>query len=327
LWFFGDYETRKEILNKSTMLHHVTHCDADALGCAMLAGPANISYCDYTNVDNAVMQAIGNAKENSAANILISDIAPSDPIVEKINDFLHTYGSSRVVLVDHHRTTAHLSKFPWVFHGADSGSKLLLNALREKKISFLPERCDQIGSPLISLIDAIDAYDTWNDKSPEFARGANISKLQKFLGMHKAFHVFSNSPLFDLGERGHFILEVLDEKEKSSIEKATAKKYLVHRDKNEKTFAILEPCSPVVAHEVLRNPDLDYVAVPNVSFNTVSLYARKSEVHVGEIAKSHGGGGHVGAAGFSYGLREFMENLVAAKLSGQLEVHAKRKAE
>ena len=31
---------------------------------------------------------------------------------------------------------------------------------------------------------------------------------------------------------------------------------------------------------------------------TVSLYSDKDDVNVGEVAKKHGGGGHVGAAGF-----------------------------
>jgi len=320
-------ELASQPTNKKTMLQHVTHCDADALGCALLAGPAAIRFCDYQSVDEVVTQALEVAKENSAVNILISDIAPSDPIIAKIDEFLRAYGSNRVALVDHHRTSAHLSKFPWVIHGADSGSWLLLEAIREKKIPFLSDRYDKISDLIISLVGAVDAYDTWKDKSPNYPRGSNISKLQKFFGIEKTFSVFQDCGFFDLSETGKLILEVLDEKEKSNIAKATAKKYLVHRDKSEKAFAILEPCSPVVAHEVLRNPEFDYVVVPNVSFNTVSLYASKGDVNVGEIAKAHGGGGHIGAAGFPYGLRELTENLVAAKLSGQLEVHAKRKAE
>jgi len=313
--------------NQKTMLQHVTHCDADALGCALLAGPAAIRFCDYQSVDEVVMQTLEVAKENSAANILISDIAPSDSIIAKIDEFLRAYGSNRVALVDHHRTTVHLSKFPWVFHGADSGSWLLMQAIYEKKISFLSDRYDKISDQIISLVGAVDAYDTWKEKSPNYPRGSNISKLQKFLGIERAYSVFEECSYFDLADRGKLILEVLDEKEKSSIVKATAKKYLVHRDKSEKAFAVLEPCSPVVAHEVLRNPELDYVVVPNVIFNTVSLYASKGDVNVGEIAKAHGGGGHIGAAGFPYGLRELTENLVAAKLSGQLEVPTKRKVE
>ena len=72
---------------------------------------------------------------------------------------------------------------------------------------------------------------------------------------------------------------------------------------------------------------VDEVVTQTLEVATVSLYASKGDVNVGEIAKAHGGGGHIGAAGFPYGLRELTENLVAAKLSGQLEVHAKRKAE
>jgi len=89
-------ELASQPTNKKTMLQHVTHCDADALGCALLAGPAAIRFCDYQSVDEVVTQALEVAKENSAVNILISDIAPSDSIIAKIDEFLRAYGSKRL---------------------------------------------------------------------------------------------------------------------------------------------------------------------------------------------------------------------------------------
>lgn len=312
-----------------TELYHVTHCDSDALGCAIIAKTPDVAFCDYDNVDLKVAEILKILMTNGAAEMLISDIAPKDEVIELVDDFNKSQNHPRVFLVDHHRTTAHLSKYSWVLHGSDSASKLLLNAIRDGKIPFQSysfRYARDFSHSLDAIVDAIDAYDTWKSNSPHFQRGSNIAKLQKFLGIKKIFSIFQKDLFFDLGEIGRFVLETLDEKEAEEIKKAIEKTYVTHRDENEKTFVVLATGSPTVSHRVLEHLGFDYVVVPSIAFNSVSLYANGKR-DVSYIAKKFGGGGHANAAGFPFAMREFVENLCAAKIRGEIEAVTSRKKE
>ena len=300
------------------ILRQFTHDDADGAACAVVAAyifpdaERKVTYCQYgsghNSIDTNVMKFLNavEAGKDKATLLLITDICPSPSVCERIEAMKGNF--DRVLVQDHHGTTAWAAKYDWMEHEAKnerSGAKMLFDT------------CGTFNQPADDFVNAIDAYDRWQLKSEHRARGEDLNVLYKFLGSKLFAKEFEAS--FEADKTGWLkhLIPVLKDRIEGQIEGIIQDQMenAVHVDKEKRRYAFLTIGSAhasEIGHAVLdRYPNVDYVVMAVPGIDTISMRSRKDGVDVGAIAKANGGGGHAGAAGFPYNLREITWNSAA----------------
>ena len=300
------------------ILRQFTHGDADGAGCAVVAkflfpdAERKVTYCQYGTgfdaIDINVMKFLNDVEAGKAKAdfLLITDICPSPNVCERIEAMKDSF--DRVLVQDHHGTTAWASKYSWMEHEAEnerSGAKMLFD---EGGI---------FNQNMDDFVNAIDAYDRWQLESPHRKRGEDLNLLYKFMGFDLFVKEFGNSVEADKTGWLQHLIPVLKTRVEGMIEAIihSQMETSVHIDKEKRRYAFLTLGSAhasEIGHAILdRYPDVDYVVMAMPGIDTISMRARKGEVDVGEIAKANGGGGHAAASGFPYRLCEITWNAAA----------------
>ena len=293
----------------------ITHDDLDGAGCEVIirktfdAETVIAVHTDYKNINQILHEVLLKVENDSDSRLLITDISPEGKRTESLLDRLDTlYQADReVLLVDHHATTAHLSRYSWVVHVQDVCATRILYGMYKTTVS------DDVTD---AFTKAVDAYDRWQLDSSYRPRGEDLNRLYYFYGYERFVSRFSVNPEDDKLAAG--LVQMLREKEDRDVSQAVEESedynQVLRKDSQGRVYYLLlvETYVSQVCHKILdTKPEVDYVVNLVLSKGKVDLRSRDNGVDVAEIAKRNGGGGHKPAAGFYVDSIESLDKLLA----------------
>jgi oligoribonuclease NrnB/cAMP/cGMP phosphodiesterase (DHH superfamily) len=283
-----------------------THTDLDGVGCAVLAqllwgrSYVNIDFCDYKDLANKIRNFHENAILSAYTDVLVTDLHINRELTEILNR-LHS-PNRNVLLIDHHETSLPLREHSWAMiepgkeSEPNSATSLMFDVYKNK---FLANSKYNTISEFVYLVRL---YDTWRwEKDKVF--GANARMLNSMLQCYKR-DKFIETILMNIRENTIFSDEDLTA---INLYEANIEDYVRERARTivpmrlksyniGVVFADLH-VSHVGNYVAKHRQDLDFVAIVSLP-DKVNLRGIKEDIHLGEIAKEFGGGGHPRAAGF-----------------------------
>lgn len=317
-----------------------SHCDLDGIGCAILAYLAfgrenvDVEYCNYDDVDEKVedfWKCVGDAEYDS---VYITDISISEELIARIAT--HT-GVRKWHLFDHHATALGLNEYEWCevmvghhYSGIKtSGTELFSMHLFEN------EQFDHYDAHTIAnigfFVDIVRDYDTWRWKEigDEGIVCKQVNDLFHIYGYEKfiewAIHqiqgidyisLLQTFPCFSVTDKA-----LLEQKQREiDIYVESKNKQLVEKiDQFGHTYGVVFAdrfISELGNRLSEMHPELDYIAMIDISHGTVSYRTTSEDIDLGgEIAHSHGGGGHCKDAGSQFDI-SVVRDLVVREVLG-----------
>lgn len=265
----------------------VTHTDLDGVGCAVMYLKAfpntNVYFTDYDKVNELLAELLTSA--HWASEIVITDMSPTESMAE----LLHK--RSNVSLIDHHPTAQYLmDKYPWaVVDTAHSATKLVYTMLSN---THLMQDCE-------SFMKLVDNYDTWGHGRGPTDEAKKLNSLLWTMGQERFLKrfVLITDPILSPTEE---MVITLEEERKAKYIADALPQVNQLTDTNGYNYGLIgaEQYSSQLGNDILKAyPDLEYVIMLNFLTDKASLRGR-GNVHLGDMAKSLGGGGHAKAAGF-----------------------------
>lgn len=311
-----------------------THTDLDGIGCAVLAylafGKENVDveYCDYGDVDEKVGDFFVNGSPGEYNAVFITDISINNELAMAIDryaveDLWH--------LFDHHVTAFGLNKYDWcevnVMNDTlgikTSGTELLYTYLRNH------ERFDHLSANTITnidrVVDIIRDYDTWRWKElgEEGIVCKQVNDLFYIYGGEKFIKWALDQILTLKLYRGISALPIFSDLDTALLDQKQKDIDIYVEQKNKQLFTQLDSFGNeygvVFAERYVSelgnrlcemHPDLDYVAMIDISNGRVSYRSIRDNINLGtEIAHNYGGGGHPKAAGSTFDSTRAMETV------------------
>ena len=321
---FNTIETKQLKVKETSKMSKIklfTHTDLDGIGCAILAylafGKENVDveYCDYNNVNKKVEEFV--EQENffkSYTQVFITDISISEDVANMI-DILDVH-PKRVRLFDHHATALELNKYGWC-------EVLATDPLTEFKVSgtglFFQYLCNcmrYIKTPpvvvqnILMFVDFVNNYDTWRWKALG-EKGIICKQLNDLFFIHgrESFIHWALEHIqhdFCFPEFTPVDIAILKQKQKD-IDRYIEKKdtqLIFLKDAFGYAYGVVfaEQYFSELGNRLCElHPELDYVAMIDISSGKVSYRTVREDLDVGgTIAHSFGGGGHKKAAGSTF---------------------------
>lgn len=313
-----------------------THgADLDGIGCAILAYLAfgrdnvDVEYCDYKDVNEKVEAFI--EKEElfkSYDKVYITDISVSEEVANMIN--ILDFPPKRVRLFDHHATALWLNEYEWceVIVAYDNGVKTSGTELFFKhldKYGYLDEYEDWKVVNISRFVIMVRDYDTWrwkgfvhngfmckklNDLFDIYGRYDFIDWILKNIELPNKFPYFNEVDKALLNIKQKEINYYIECKDKQLVEK-------IDKFGNRYGFVFSDRYTSELGNYLSEiHPELDYIAMVNMSNGTVSYRTVKEDIDLGcEIAHSYGGGGHKKAAGSQFDI-SVIRDLVIREVFG-----------
>lgn len=322
----------------------VTHTDLDGIGCAILAYLAfgrenvDVEYCNYDDVDEKV-EAFVEQEElfKSYDRVFITDISISEDVANMI-DILDC-PPKLVRLFDHHATALWLNKYEWCEVMVDTGTGGLKTCGSELFFVHLATNGYFVDwelkhydiSNLYKFVWIVRDYDTWRWK--ELGEEGIVCKQ-----VNDLFHIYGREefidwamnqiqgidhispsqtfPFFSVTDEA-----LLEQKQREiDIYVESKNKQLVEKiDQFGHTYGVVFADRFVSELGNLlseMHPELDYIAMIDISHGTVSYRTTNEDIDLGgEIAHSHGGGGHRKAAGSQFDI-SVVRDLVIREVLG-----------
>ena len=304
-----------------------THTDLDGVGAAVLAylmfgiENVNVEYCDYNDINEKVEKLLSNIEDRCVYDtIFITDISIDAELADAIRVWICP---CNVLLFDHHPTALYLNDYYWckVQIESDTGLK---TCGTEMFFQYLYDygyfkKCDPVILDNIrKFVEIVRDYDTWrwrelgydgfiakqvNDLFSIYGREEFINwAIDRIYAVRDEFHEF---PCFRSVDR---ILLEQRQKEIDSYVEQKDKQLRVSKDPFGNVFGYVfsERYFSELGNRLCGlHPELDYVAMIDISSGKVSYRTCKESVDVGgEIAHSFGGGGHKKAAGSRFDAEE-----------------------
>lgn len=289
------------------MIKLFTHTDLDGIGCAVLAklafgDNADISYCNYNEINLAVKDLISSGRDYVMCHI--TDISISDNIAQEIDANYDNF-----YLMDHHPTALTLNKYNWCnieienpnSHIKTSGTEMYYNWLIENKYLSKRETLDR-------FVETIRNYDTW--RWAELGVDGEICKKVNDLMYLYGREKFINWCIEEVHEGSFPKLHAADEMI-LDIKQKEIDEYIERKDKQLIYTEIQgKKCGVVYAEQYMSelgnrlckmHPEIDFVAIIDMGNKTVSYRTTRDDIDLGnDIAKCFGGGGHPKAAGSQF---------------------------
>lgn len=269
----------------------VTHTDLDGAGCAILFKrqfpDIEIEYHDYDTIDDISKELWDN--RNNYDQIFFADITPNEEIGRKmVND-------DKFILIDHHITRTYLADLPntnVIYDTTICATRLVAHYFG------VANEYDADYNDNWKFIFAVDAYDTWKLNSLYREHGLDLNLLFSYYGMDEFVTEFSNMDVIDSYERT--ILTVLKRLDSDYLTEKL-NQGVIKQDNNGNKYFEVYVCGKgghigVLVDDPRFPGECLYVKTINLNDKVVGLYSK--DFDVSEIAKSHGGGGHPGAAGY-----------------------------
>lgn len=319
-----------------------THgADLDGIGCAILAYLAfgrenvDVEYCDYKDVNGKVREfyLCGTPEDYDA--FYITDISVDEEVAAEIDSLVASGQKWR--LFDHHATALWLNQYEWcevmVGHHytgiKTSGTELFSMHLFEN------EQFDHYDAHTIEnidrFVDIVRDYDTWRWK--ELGEEGIVCKQ-----VNDLFHIYGREKFIEWAMRQIQGIDYVSPLQKFPFFSVTDEALLEQKQReidiyvDSKNKQLVEKIDQfghtyglVFADRFVSelgnrlselHPELDYIAMIDISHGTVSYRTTREDIDLsGEIAHSHGGGGHKKAAGSQFDI-SVIRDLVIRELFG-----------
>lgn len=303
------------------MIKLFTHTDLDGIGCAVLAKLAfgenvDISYCDYGNI-NANVEEFLKGDFSNIEECHITDISIKDHIAKQIDD---SELKGLFTLMDHHATAEYLNRYDWcrvseyLYDSKTSGTELYYRWLVENDLL-------KNSVSIYRFVSFVRNYDTW--KWPTMGDlGLFIKQMNDLLyiyGREKfidwCINKINNGTIFEFDSYDEILLNYRQKEIDTYIEAKDKQLYITEFGELKYGVVYAERFFSELGNKLCElHPELDFVAMIDISAGKISYRTVKNYLDVGkDVAKLLGGGGHPKAAGstFSSDLsKEIIERLM-----------------
>lgn len=299
-----------------------THTDLDGIGCAILAylafGRENIDveYCDYSNVNDKVGDFFVNGSPGEYNAVFITDISINNELAMTIDkyaveDLWH--------LFDHHATAVGLNQFKWCIVCETLPNDSFYKTCGTELFYLYLDGCDlfkkhinRIQKNIAAFTCLVRDWDTWkwkdNGVKGIIAKQVNmlsdIYSRDEFIewALYQIKHAdVMNFPDFSVCDKT--VLDLKQREINSYIDEKNTQ-LTVKTDRFGYTYGVMfaEKYFSEMGNTLCeKHPELDYIAMIDISNGRVSYRTVNGKIDVGgEIAHAYGGGGHPKAAGSTF---------------------------
>lgn len=280
-----------------------THSDLDGIGCAIVAKfgfteqKVDVTYCEYHNVNEKITEFLSSDELSNYYMIMITDISVNEEVALLLDEMNQRMG---VQLLDHHETAEWLNKYEWA--NVMSVDEKGVNTCGTSMLANTYDIGSFDAAKLNEFVELVRRYDTWdwanihNDKSAKM-----LNDLFWFYGrdrfVQKYMISLTDSNLF-FDSQDLTILQVEEERIERYIKKMEKQLTIRHVGRYNVGVVFGDQYMSEVCHALHdKNPELDLVAMVNMSSGKVSYRTNRDDVNVGEFAKYFGGGGRQATAG------------------------------
>jgi uncharacterized protein len=309
-----------------------THTDLDGVGCAIVFRSLfpdseghiiDVSYYNYDKIDSKVQNFVNSKASKDYDYIFITDISVNEETAVILEDVHNSLQGPFVQLLDHHDTAKSLNEYDWAYVDSQlwgvpghksSGTSLVIDFFERQRPGFQRE----ISHGLAHFAETVRKYDTWewtthyNEILPK-----ELNDYLYMVGREEfAQLMLATIPSNEKDKEVYFDVKaraLLDQKQKE------IKAYIEKKDKQidirETKHGLMglvfaEQHVSELGNELCKkHEDLAFVTIVDVGERKVSFRTIRDDIHLGEMAKELGGGGHPKAAG-----AEFSEDKVIAFL-------------
>ena len=290
------------------------HCDLDGVGCAILAYLAygrenvDVEYCNYDDVDGKIREfyLCDNTEDYDA--IYITDISVDEEVAEEIDSCVKTEQNWR--LFDHHATALWLNQYEWCEVLVEdetglkmSGTALFYNCLVLNGFFDLYIMNERMMENICRFVDIVRDYDTWRWKElgDEGIVYKQVNDLFHIYGREKFIDWAINQiqgidhitplqtfPFFSVIDKA-----LLEQKQREiDIYVGSKDKQLVEKiDQFGHTYGVVfaDRFASELGNRLSElHPELDYIAMIDISHGTVSYRTTSEDIDLGGvIAHSH----------------------------------------
>lgn len=291
-----------------------THIDLDGLGCAVIAKFAygrnatlDVEFCEYNNINERVKAFLTDSNRYDYDIMFITDISVNDEDVFKLIDEFNL--TREAVLLDHHATALSLNQFDWATVAVKDasgkptcGTELLYRWLKMTQLIMLSRPADD-------FVRYVTGWDTflWKTDEKKYCLSDSLNLLLKKYSKQDFVDKMSyrlanlyNEPFTLDYEDGAFVESKQFERD-TYIQNAMSVAYQTTAKDGRPIgilFSSMKEFDSMLGNKYCEaHPEIDYCLIINIATGYVSLRTCK-DIHVGNIAKQHGGGGHDKAAGY-----------------------------
>ena len=326
-------------MNKIKLFTH--GADLDGVGCAILAYLAfgrdnvGVEYCNYDDVDGKVREFYLCGKPEEYDAIYITDISVDEEVAAEIDELVEIGQKWR--LFDHHATALWLNQYDWSHVRVDGGFDGIHTSGTELFSNYLVcngyfNKFDETqDNNLIKFVQIVRDYDTWRWKEldEEGVVCKQVNDLFYIYGCEKFIEWAINQiqgidyisplqtfPFFSVTDRA-----LLEQKQREiDIYVESKNNQLVEKiDQFGHAYGVVFAdrfVSELGDRLNKLHPELDYIAMIDISHGTVSYRTTNDDIDLGgEIAHSYGGGGRRKAAGSQFDI-SVIRDLVIREVLG-----------
>jgi uncharacterized protein len=280
-----------------------THTDLDGVGCAIIAflsfgeGNVDVEYCNYHNINDAVANYLNNNELHD--QIFITDISVNKQVANILDQ--HYQNGVNIRLFAHHDTAMWLNDYHWAY-------VLDRHHLSKKKTSGVSLLYQYLSSQDQSLkmaeefVEFIRLYDTWEWTVVKDERPNDLNSLLTIYGRDRFVdQMFSRLFIYN---KFYFTDQ---ERLLLTLHKEKIQEYVKHKEKSMHVLDIFDYKAGVVFAEQFINdvahhlhdlhPELDFIAVVNPYYESISFRTNRKDIDVSKVAAKLGGGGKPQTAG------------------------------
>jgi oligoribonuclease NrnB/cAMP/cGMP phosphodiesterase (DHH superfamily) len=265
----------------------LTHTDLDGVGCAVVfagarPGQGPIELVENGAIDERVREALAARVGDAAAHeVLVTDHGVDTATADAADEFVDAGG--RFVLLDHHRSSLHLSERTWATVDPDRSATGLL--------------FDHLGrpGPYAEFARLVEDHDLWRHEDPRSARLATLAGL---LGADRFLARFGPDPSVELREGERLLVDSEEARREDYVRRKVEQARVTEIGGRRWALCYAEQYQSDLAERLMAELDVAATAIVNPGRRTVSLRGRG--VDVSAIAERFGGGGHARAAAFTF---------------------------
>lgn len=281
--------------SNNLMISHIA--DIDGMGSVILSKLIDNMDILLINTDE-VRETLNNLlKNNNYEKIYMCDLSIPDDLADVID------GKLPIKHFDHHPTNTYVSKYNWstvipiINHFKPSGTSLYYDYLVSTS------SLDIIHSEKIKVfVEAIRSYDTWDFINTKNLLGKHMTMLFSMLGplkfIDRFYNRLVNNETFELNEFEKELIELKQNEMNDYIDVCDENLIIADFAGYKVGISISESYRSELGNVLSsRHKELDFILI--VDFHRKSFSMRTTnDIHLGEISKKLGGGGHAKAAGF-----------------------------